>query len=585
MQKTGLLLGALLILTSGCSSQASRISNVRQGGFETVPAPVPVPAPVTATAKAPAVPEASPAETPVEPLPAARAEVEPTEEPARQAPTAVPVPAGDDYGTAAAVQEEIESAPDLVGPEDDALIERIHGGEEVAASPEVDRSPEVQYDIPLELHPRVLDYIELFQTTRRKSFTRGLSRSRIYEDLAKPILREEGVPTDLYYLALIESAFNPRAYSRAKAMGIWQFIYTTGRAYGLHRTHWIDERRDPEKATRAAARHLKDLHDELGSWPLALAAYNAGINRVKRDIRKAGTRDFWKLKLPAQTRNYVPAFFAALTIARDAERYGFSVQYDDPIAYETVEVDGGTRLSLIATFCNTSVKKIRAINPELRQGCAPPGGKYALKVPPGWSDEVVAGLARTPKPRITGWDTYTIRSGDTLSTIARRFGTTVEDIQEVNNLPGHFIRAGNRLAIPGRSIAGGPIPSAPDFEISMPPSGTYRVRRGDSLWSISRRFGVSLEHLMDLNNVNSGDILQIRQVLRLRARDGERKVALSRSVSGGGTSFYRVRKGDNIWNISRRFGTDINVILRANRLERGQTIYPGEQLIIPGGRL
>jgi membrane-bound lytic murein transglycosylase D len=579
MQKTGLLLGALLVLASGCSSQAVRTSSVEQGGFDTAPAPVPV------TARAPAVPEVAPAEAVVEPLPVARAEAAPTEEPARQAPATVPVLAAEDYATAPTVEEETEPAPDLVGPEDDALIEKIHGDQEVAASPEVDRSPEVQYDMPLELHPRVLDYIELFQTTRRKSFTRGLSRSRIYEDLAKPIFREEGVPTDLYYLALIESAFNPRAYSRAKAMGIWQFIYTTGRAYGLHRTHWIDERRDPEKETRAAARHLKDLHEELGSWPLALAAYNAGINRVKRDIRKAGTRDFWKLKLPAQTRNYVPAFFAALIIAKDAERYGFSIQYDDPIAYETVEVDGGTRLSLVATFCSTSVKEIRAINPELRQGCAPPGGKYTLKVPPGWSDEVVAGLARTPKPAITGWDTYTIRSGDTLSTIARHYGSTVEAIQEVNNLRGHFIKAGGRLVIPGSSIAGGAIPSPPEFEISIPPSGKYRVRRGDSLWSVSRRFGVSLEHLMGLNGVNSGDILQVGQVLRLRPRGGEQKVALSRSGSGGGTSFYRVRKGDNLWNISRKFGTDINVILRANRLERGQTIYPGEQLIIPGGRL
>jgi len=481
------------------------------------------------------------------------------------------------------VKEEVEPTPDLVGPEDEALIQEIHGGEETVASPEVDRSPEVEYDIPLELHPRVLDYIEIFQTSRRKSFTRGLSRSRIYRDMAMSIFREERVPTDLYYLALIESAFNPRAYSRAKAMGIWQFMYGTGRAYGLDRTHWLDERRDPEKSTRAAARHLRDLHDDLGSWPLALAAYNAGINRVKRDIRKAGTRDFWKLRLPAQTRNYVPAFFAALIIAKEPERYGFSTTYDDPVAFEAVNVDGGTRLSLVATFCSTSLQKIRDINPELRQGCAPPGGTYTLNVPSGWTDEVVAGLARTPKPKITGWGAYTIRSGDTLSTIAGSFSTTVEAIQEVNNLPGHFIRAGDRLVIPNSSVGGGSIPSAPDFKVSIPSSGTYRVRRGDSLWSISRRFGVSMEQLMAGNSIGSRDVLQIGQVITLRPRKGSGAVALA--DSGGGTSFYRVRKGDNLWNISRRFNTDIDVILRANRMRRGQTIYPGEQLIIPGGKL
>jgi membrane-bound lytic murein transglycosylase D len=483
------------------------------------------------------------------------------------------------------VEERTEPTPELVGPDDDEILEKFESQGEVQAPPPIQnaRVPKVEYDIALERNIKVLDYIELFQTSRRESFLHGLSRSKKYEEMIKGILRDEGVPTDLYYLALIESAFNPRAYSRAKASGIWQFIYTTGRSYGLQRTHWIDERRDPEKSTRAAARHLRDLHKELGSWPLALAAYNAGINRVKRDIRKAGTRDFWKLRLPRQTRNYVPAFYAALMIAKEPEQYGFRIEYDPPVKYETVEVYGGTRLSLVAAFCNTSLQEIRDLNTALRQGCAPPGGNYSLNVPPGKGEEAVAGLARTPRPKVTDWGSYQIRSGDTLSTIAARFGTTVEAIQEVNNLPGHFIRAGNRLMIPGGGLAGGVIPREPEMGV-FPSSGTYRVRRGDSLWSISRRFGLSLEGLTALNGIRADSILSIGQLLTLRgpAKEGGTVVA-RRSAGSGSTSFYRVRKGDNLWWIARRFDTDVNSLRRANRLSPGQVIYPGDRLIIPGG--
>jgi membrane-bound lytic murein transglycosylase D len=483
------------------------------------------------------------------------------------------------------VEEKTEPTPELVGPDDEEILEKFESQGEVQEPPPVEtaRLPEVEYDIPMERNIKVLNYIELFQTSRRKNFLHGLSRSKKYEEMIKGILRDEGVPTDLYYLALIESAFNPRAYSSAKASGIWQFIYTTGRSYGLERTHWIDERRDPEKSTRAAARHLRDLHDDLGSWPLALAAYNAGINRVKRDIRKAGTRDFWKLRLPRQTRNYVPAFYAALMIAKEPEQYGFAIEYDPPVKYETVKVYGGTRLSLVAAFCRTSLQEIRDLNTAIRQGCAPPGEDYSLNVPPGKAEAVVAGLARTPRPKVTDWGSYSIRSGDTLSSIAARFGTTVEAIQEVNNLPGHFIRAGNRLMIPGGGLAGGAIPREPNVDV-FPSSGSYRVRRGDSLWSISRRFGLSLESLTSLNGIRADSTLSIGQVLTLRTPAKKKGPALAKNTAERNVgSFYRVRKGDNLWGIARRFDTDVETLRRANRISPGQVIYPGDRLLIPGG--
>ncbi len=453
---TGLLTLPLLCLLAACASRV-QTTNVHQGGFDTPALMTTAAETVTAAAEEgrktgetfpveTASPESvRPAETTVASLPPERTRTLP--------PLTEITPAS--FPLSRPVEEKTEPVPELVGPDDEEILEKFESQGEVQAPPPIEtaRRPSVEYDIPMERNIKVLNYIELFQTSRRENFLHGLSRSKKYEEMIKGIFRDEGVPTDLYYLALIESAFNPRAYSSAKASGIWQFIYTTGRSYGLKRTHWIDERRDPEKSTRAAARHLRDLHDDLGSWPLALAAYNAGINRVKRDIRKAGTRDFWKLRLPRQTRNYVPAFYAALMIARSPEQYGFAVEYDPPVKYETVEVYGGTRLSLVAAFCNTSLQDIRDLNTALRQGCAPPGDNYALNVPTGKGEEVIAGLARTPRPKVTDWGSYHIRSGDTLSTIAARFGTTVEAIQEVNNLPGHFIRAGNRLMIPGSGIA------------------------------------------------------------------------------------------------------------------------------------
>jgi len=588
------------LLTAACSSHLGHRSSVRQGGLEIPEAqrtaavvPVVEETPADPAAAAPPDLEAgTPDRGAAVDLPApAVLEEEPTAPPESVADERPPSPLSREPAvlpaaeTAAVIPEETEPSPDLVSPEDDRLIEEIESTREAGDAGAPPDAPQVRYDIPLVEHSRIPDYIELFQTTRRESFTRGLSRSRKYEKIIVPILREEGVPTDLYYLALIESAFNPKAYSRSKAMGIWQFIYTTGRAYGLRRTHWIDERRDPVKATHAAARHLKDLYEELGSWPLALAGYNAGVNRVKRAIKKGGTRDFWKLRLPAQTRNYVPAFYAALIIGKDPGEYGFDIDYDAPVEYETVEVDGGTRLSLVATFCHTSLQGIRDINPEIRQGCAPPGGAYSLRIPPGKSEEVVAGLARTPRSKITGWGSYHIRSGDTLSTIARDFGTTVEAIQEVNNLSGHFIKAGGRIMIPGGGIADGSIPRAPRVETSLPASGKYRVRRGDSLWSISRRFGLSLEGLTALNGISTGSVLGIGQVLLLRPPPGTAAVAAARPSGRGGATLYRVRKGDNLWGIARKFDTDLRALLRANRITRGQTIYPGEQIIIPGGSL
>jgi membrane-bound lytic murein transglycosylase D len=516
-----------------------------------------------------AAPQPGPETASLPSTPPAIAEV-PTAGPATAAPAADPE----------AAVEGTETAPLLVGPDDDKLLEEVEKHVNIAPAEPAIKLAEPEYDIPLELNAKVLDYVEIFQTTRRRSFEAGLVRSRKYEAMMKPVFRELGIPTDLYYLALIESGYNPKAYSSARAMGIWQFISSTGRLYGLRRTEWLDERRDPGKSTQAAARHLKDLYDELGSWPLALAAYNAGKGRVQRAIAKAGTSDFWSLQLPAQTRNYVPAFFAAVIIAKNPERYGFQPEYEELQATEVMEIGGGTRLSLVAALCRTSVEAIKDLNPELRTSTVPPGGKYALRIPAGRLEELSAGLARIPAGRTTaGLSNYRVAPGDTLFAIAQRFGTSVESIREANRLADGTIRAGQQLVIPGQRSAEAPIPRTPGrILVSSAVPESYRVAAGDNPWSIARRFGLALDELLAWNGLEAGAVLSIGQKLSLR-EPGAGEPSEARTASASRT--YEVRKGDNLSQIARRFETSVGEIRRLNQLESADALKPGDRLVLP----
>jgi membrane-bound lytic murein transglycosylase D len=525
--------------------------------------------PAASPAAAPAPPEACPAVAVKTSTVAAAPEVDTA--PAKTA-------AG---GTAPeSLPEGTESAPVLVGPDDDRLLKEVEKHVVIVPAEPAIKIAEPTYDIPMELNTKVLDYVEIFQTTRRRSFEAGLVRSRKYEAMMKPIFAELGIPTDLYYLALIESGYNPKAYSYAKAMGVWQFIASTGKIYGLRRTDWIDERRDPEKATRAAARHLKDLFDELGSWPLAFAAYNAGKGRVQRDIAKAGTNDFWSLDLPAQTRNYVPAFFAALIIAKDPERYGFQLEYELLEPTEVIEVGGGTRLSLVAALCRTSVDTIQDLNPELRKATVPPGSKYALKIPAGRTEDLMSGLAKIPANKTTaGLSSYRVAPGDTLFSIAQRHGTSLEAVREANRLQGSDIRVGQQLVIPGLRLAEASIPRAPGRVVvssAQPPS--YRVRPGDSPWSIARRFNLGLDDLLAWNGLPDEVVLSVGQTITLREPQAAGGPA-TRSARAGKT--YEVRRGDNLWQIARKYDASVEEIRRLNGFGKDHDLKPGDRVLLP----
>jgi membrane-bound lytic murein transglycosylase D len=288
----------------------------------------------------------------------------------------------------------------------------------------------------------------------RERFSRYLSRSGRFLRLMKNILREEGVPEDIAYLPLIESGFNTHAYSRSRASGPWQFIKGTGRRYGLKINWWVDERRDPVKSTHAAARYLKDLHDEFGSWSLALAAYNAGEGKIRRALRVTKAKDFWSvmrtMKIKRETRNYVPKFIAGRMIATDPEAYGFTdVEYLDEFAYDEVAIEFPMSLDVIAKAAECTVKEIKDLNPELRRWTTPPVDTYTLHIPLGSSEAFMANLPKIPEAKRVTVRIHKVKRGDSVYKLARRYGVPQRTIIQYNKLGRRaLIHPGQRLIIP-----------------------------------------------------------------------------------------------------------------------------------------
>jgi membrane-bound lytic murein transglycosylase D len=408
---------------------------------------------------------------------------------------------------------------------------------------------QLKYDIPVEYNESVAKHLAVFQGPGRRWFGTWLARATQWVPVFRDILREYAVPEDLVYLAMIESGFSPMALSWAKAAGPWQFIEATGERYGLRTDFWVDERRDPIKATHAAARFLKRLREEFGDWYLAWAAYNAGPGRVTKAIEKEGTRDFWELQktkaFRKETQDYVPKLIAAALIAKQPERFGFpEIERRDAIQFDEVEIPDATDLQVVARCAGTTVDEVKALNPELKRWATPPvdpgADPYKLRLPAGTAERFAEEFAKVdPKERFT-FSGHVVKKGDTLGGIALHYGTSVEAISRANGgLSPKRLRIGQELVIPlppgvkpkrepGKAT---PVAAAGAGRVEVaraelaraalaepaPADATYHhLLPGETLGHLALRYGTTVDELKKWNRIR--DVRKLRPGLRLRVR-------------------------------------------------------------------
>ena len=399
--------------------------------------------------------------------------------------------AGDGFSEAPAVPAPIDEVAEMTFPVDPKLKERA---EQAAKS--------LSHDLPLTVNDVVVSYLNFFQTPRGRAIVEtGLRRKGKYDDMIARVLREEGVPQDLIYLAQAESAFQPLALSRAGARGIWQFVQWRGNEYGLKRTWWVDERMDPEKATRAAAQHLRDLYGLFGDWYLAIAAYNCGPGNVQKGVERTGYADFWELYkrnvLPRETKNYVPIILALTLIAKDAAHYGISAEPEQPVETDTVKPGRAIDLRLVAETIDADVATLRTLNPSLLRMATPDDPSFVLHLPKGTAETFSAEIADIPADKWVSWRRHRVESGETLTSIAKKYRVTPGAIAAANDLEaGTGLEAGEKLIIP----------AARPVEETKSRLVRYRVRRGDTLGGIADQFSVTDGDIRRWNGLKGGKV-------------------------------------------------------------------------------
>jgi membrane-bound lytic murein transglycosylase D len=405
----------------------------------------------------------------------------------------------------------------------EAMFERPQPLETTAdtVAADLERSPT---ELPIAANTKVLSYVELFQGNLREFMQGGMDRGMRYMPMIQRVFKEEGLPLELAYVPLIESAFKTNALSRASAKGMWQFMLGTAHEHGLKYTWFIDERSDPEKATRAAAQYLKTLSRMWdGDWNLALASYNGGPGRVQRALSRARRTDFWDVAassryLPRETREYVPMIHAAVIIGRNPTLYGFDALGSAPLSYERVHVPDALDLRIVAEWAGVAVEALQELNPELRRTTTPAGG-HELKVPIGTAAAIQARLASAEPSLFVKFEFHTVRRGETLASIARRYKVSQADLRAANDLRTTRVTVNQPLMIPARPASG--LPAAGRATVAAASARTasgpvtYQVRRGDTLGSIARRFDTTVESLKQMNRLSS-DRIGVGQRLTVR---------------------------------------------------------------------
>jgi membrane-bound lytic murein transglycosylase D len=459
----------------------------------------------------------------------------------------------------------------------------------------------IPYNVPIVWNSRVQKSLSFIMQRRPTQVEHWLGQANIYLPFVRRCFADSGLPTDLAYLPLIESSYNPLAYSRAHASGIWQFIPSTGKHYGLRSGYWLDERRDPMQSTRAAIKYLKKLNGDFNDWYLALAAYNCGEGGLGRAMARKGSSDFWQLPLPRETQNYVPYYLAALMVAKNPHCFGFNVPEADTFAFDTVSVSDCIDLHKIADAVGIPFEKLKQLNPHILRWCTPPDvDNVRLYLPLGQIDTFKAFYAALGAEDKIKWYVYKIRHGDNLGTLARRFKMSVDVIMSLNHLTSNRIGIGQTLHIPipvnssypeDRSSIKKSIPPAHgDREAAAnrptPKSGSktfYRVKPGDTFYGLATLFGVSVDDLRNWNSLGSSDQLKAGMTLTVYTLAGNKQTAVQPtplSTGRGTAAVYTVKSGDNLFSIAGALGAGLEQLARWNAIDLDipPLLHPGQDL-------
>jgi membrane-bound lytic murein transglycosylase D len=449
-------------------------------------------------------------------------------------------------------------------------------------------------DLPLMMTDQVAGYINYFSSNRgRATLEHALVRSGRYHDMIQSILKQEGVPQDLIFLAQAESGFHPLALSRAGARGMWQFMASRAKGYGLERSWWVDERQDPEKSTRAAARHLKDLYNQFGDWYLAMAAYNSGPGTVQAAVKRTGYADFWQLYqrnvLPKETRNYVPIIVAVTIMAKNPEQYGLeNLVVEKPVPYDTVKIDYPVDLRLVAECVDASAADLQDLNPSLLRLTTPKDTQFELYLPAGSKERYETAIAAIPQEMRVWWRYHKVAPGDTLASVSRTYRTTPQAVAEANNLePDADLQAESKLIIP---IAPGKAVAADTAGSYSKVATRYKVRKGDTVQSVADNFGVpptmvrKWNHLKG-NSVQGHRVLYVRLPVLPSLSDNPKPIPAKSNrksnlvkTSSSATSHHKVQKGETLTSIASTHHTTVAALKRDNG--NLATLRPGMVLII-----
>lgn len=475
---------------------------------------------------------------------------------------------------------------------------------------------ETTYDFPIVINKQVQVYLDLFQNRQKKHFSLWLSRSGKYLPLFQKELRDAGLPEDLAYLAMIESGFNQRAYSRAKAVGLWQFIKGTGKQYNLRIDKYVDERRHAEKSTKAAIAFLSDLYADFGDWYLAVAAYNAGAGKIRRGMKRYKSQDFWSLAqhryLKMETKRYVPKLIAAIIIAKNPEKYGFTnIKYESPLEYETLRVGPGLSLEAVALLCNANDKEIKRLNQELKTGKTPLNkSHYDVQIPLGTKELAQSNLPRLHSVVSTGYKTHVIGKSDTLSKICRRYNINKTTLLKINNLRSKTLIAGKHLRIPYNAIHYRLLAEGQQDSLLTSDLVLHKIRPGETISKIAKKYNVPANLIVNWNGLKSVHKIRAGQQLALYIEDADaahkqkkqtsKSLAVSTPDSDASLiilaeqkkfglakpapaksqiSWYKVRRGDSLWAIAKKFNLSPEQLKSWNNLKSNR-IHPGIKLKI-----